>query len=206
MNPFRYRGYIYDEETQMYYLRSRYYYPELQRFISADMRFGGYALFSTNLYLYCLNNPVLYSDSDGCEPQIAPRPSRPQNWNEQFEWNYYFTPAGIYYYGEPNSYRAWQNAKGEWFERWYDSNGLPLKDRHWTDHGNSKEHPWVPHDENWKNNGKGGKTLDRNSARPSPSDAKKPTKSTDSNEISINMSIEASDVGKAVLFLFAVGV
>ena len=35
-NPFRYRGYFYDTETGMYYLKSRYYDPELRRFISAD--------------------------------------------------------------------------------------------------------------------------------------------------------------------------
>ena len=35
-NPFRYRGYYYDEETGIYYLKSRYYDPELKRFISAD--------------------------------------------------------------------------------------------------------------------------------------------------------------------------
>ena len=27
LNPFRYRGYVYDEETGLYYLRSRYYNP-----------------------------------------------------------------------------------------------------------------------------------------------------------------------------------
>ena len=37
LNPFRYRGYVYDEETQWYYLKSRYYDPETCRFISADV-------------------------------------------------------------------------------------------------------------------------------------------------------------------------
>ncbi len=36
LNPFRYRGYIYDEETGFYYLNSRYYDPETGRFINAD--------------------------------------------------------------------------------------------------------------------------------------------------------------------------
>ena len=36
LNPFRYRGYIYDEETGYYYLRSRYYYPNWGRFINAE--------------------------------------------------------------------------------------------------------------------------------------------------------------------------
>ena len=36
-NPFRYRGYVYDEETGFYYLQSRYYNPEVGRFISSDV-------------------------------------------------------------------------------------------------------------------------------------------------------------------------
>ncbi len=35
-NPFRYRGYVYDDETKLYYLRSRYYNPAWGRFINAD--------------------------------------------------------------------------------------------------------------------------------------------------------------------------
>ena len=40
LNPFRYRGYVYDEETGLYYLRSRYYRPEWGRFVNADNRGG----------------------------------------------------------------------------------------------------------------------------------------------------------------------
>ena len=36
LNPFRYRGYVYDEETGLYYLRSRYYKPAWRRFINSD--------------------------------------------------------------------------------------------------------------------------------------------------------------------------
>ena len=36
LNPFRYRGYYYDEETGFYYVGSRYYDPEVCRFINAD--------------------------------------------------------------------------------------------------------------------------------------------------------------------------
>ena len=36
LNPFRYRGYVYDEETGLYYLRSRYYNPVWKRFVNAD--------------------------------------------------------------------------------------------------------------------------------------------------------------------------
>ena len=67
-NPFRYRGYIYDEETWMYWLKSRYYYPELQRFINADTFISGDMTFKrVNLYEYCFGNPVSYVDYEGCE-------------------------------------------------------------------------------------------------------------------------------------------
>ena len=58
LNPFRYRGYVWDEETWMYYLRSRYYYPELQRFISADDSLGRRVPTSHNLFSYCGNQPI----------------------------------------------------------------------------------------------------------------------------------------------------
>ena len=35
-NPFRYRGYVNDEETGLYYLRSWYYNPAVGRFVNAD--------------------------------------------------------------------------------------------------------------------------------------------------------------------------
>ena len=109
-----------------------------------------------------------------------------------------------YYYGEPNSHTSWQTPRGEWYERWYDNDGTPLMDRHWTDHQNPKTHPWVPHDEDWKDNGKGGKTIDPKSMRPSPSDAKKPTETTD--DITIEFSIRASDVQTALVYLLVLGV
>lgn len=72
-NPYRYRGYRYDEETNLYYLYSRYYSPELCRFISADSYVGepGSNPLSNNLYAYCLNNPVIYRDPYGYELVVA---------------------------------------------------------------------------------------------------------------------------------------
>ena len=71
-NPYRYKGYYYDDETRMYYLKSRYYQPEICRFISADdedVLIDTHAnLSNKNLYLYCDNNPVLKADEEG---QIA---------------------------------------------------------------------------------------------------------------------------------------
>ena len=67
-NPIRYRGYYYDTETGLYYLVSRYYDPETGRFISPDQfeYIGtGSETLSYNLYTYCENDPVKYSDSTG---------------------------------------------------------------------------------------------------------------------------------------------
>ena len=66
-NPFRYRGYYWDNDLQLYYLMSRYYDPATGRFINADSleyldpkTIGG-----LNLYAYCLNNPVMGVDPLG---------------------------------------------------------------------------------------------------------------------------------------------
>ncbi len=59
VQPFRYRGYVYDAETGLYYLRSRYYNPEWGRFINAD------SLIKGNLYCYCENNPIILLDTTG---------------------------------------------------------------------------------------------------------------------------------------------
>ena len=60
INPFRYVGEYYDEETGMVYLRARYYDPTIGRFISEDPIRDGY-----NWYVYCSNNPIRYVDPWG---------------------------------------------------------------------------------------------------------------------------------------------
>ena len=72
INPIRYRGYYYDEETGFYYLQSRYYDPEIGRFINADdpelLIEDSESLLQYNLYAFCWNNPVNYSDFNGETP------------------------------------------------------------------------------------------------------------------------------------------
>ena len=68
VNPLLYRGYYYDSELGMYYLRSRYYDPGVKRFINADsVEYLGesHNLVSYNMYTYCENNPVLGIDYTG---------------------------------------------------------------------------------------------------------------------------------------------
>ena len=67
LNPFRYRGYVYDPETELYYLQSRYYDPLTGRFLNADSFTDTFSKspLSTNMFAYCENNPVMMSDSLG---------------------------------------------------------------------------------------------------------------------------------------------
>ena len=72
-NPFRYCGEYYDKETGTYYLRTRYYMPSMARFTSEDnIRWQISAMQSNtlflNLYTYCNNNPIRYSDPSGNTP------------------------------------------------------------------------------------------------------------------------------------------
>ena len=65
-NPLRYRSYVYDRETGLYYLQSRYYNPTLCRFISADTYLStGQGVLGYNMFAYCNNNPTQYSDPSG---------------------------------------------------------------------------------------------------------------------------------------------
>ncbi len=76
LNPIRYRGYYYDNETGYYYLNSRYYDPECGRFINADtveVLTSNFATLSNkNMFAYCDNNPVVRTDESGHAWWVAP--------------------------------------------------------------------------------------------------------------------------------------
>lgn len=96
-NPFRYRGYYYDEETGLYYLQSRYYDPETCRFINADdVLFIGATgtILSTNLLSYCENNPVNSVDYFGF-------------WT----WTWRVRYDGLVYTEEPHGFAVNYNVK-----------------------------------------------------------------------------------------------
>ena len=66
VNPIRYRGYYYDTETGLYYVSSRYYDPEIGRFINADALVStGQGILGNNMFAYCRNNPVCRVDISG---------------------------------------------------------------------------------------------------------------------------------------------
>ena len=73
INPFRYRGYYYDVETNLFLVSSRYYSPELCRWISPDdiEYLDPESVNGLNLYCYCANNPIMYVDPDGHMPKWA---------------------------------------------------------------------------------------------------------------------------------------
>ena len=65
-NPLRYRGYVYDDETGLYYLQSRYYNSEWGRFINSDgLTTTGQGLLDNNTFAYCGNNPIVNIDPTG---------------------------------------------------------------------------------------------------------------------------------------------
>jgi RHS repeat-associated protein len=110
IQPFRYRGYVYDEETELYYLRSRYYNPVVQRFVSQDSSVGQKQLLRHSLYAYCRNEPVRHRDASGREDEdisfadlIVGTP-----WAEEY---FYGKPTpkcenGRYYVITPHTHRA----------------------------------------------------------------------------------------------------
>ena len=62
-------SYVYDTETGLYYLQSRYYDPEVGRFINADaFASTGQGILGNNMFSYCRNNPVsrvdIYGEAD----------------------------------------------------------------------------------------------------------------------------------------------
>ncbi len=68
-NPFRYRGYYYDNDIEMYYLGTRYYNQDWGRFLNADatgvLTASPMSFTDKNLFAYCDNNPIARTDDGG---------------------------------------------------------------------------------------------------------------------------------------------
>ena len=67
LNPFRFKGYYYDNESSMYYCKTRYYVPQWGRWLSADSieYLNPESVNGLNLYIYCENDPINRFDSSG---------------------------------------------------------------------------------------------------------------------------------------------
>ena len=99
INPLRYRGYYYDAELEMYYLQSRYYDPQIGRFINADdvslLGASGTAL-GFNLFAYCENNPITCIDIAGYLPSKVTNMINMLNFTaifSAFAYALYMTPT-----------------------------------------------------------------------------------------------------------------
>lgn len=66
-NPIRYKGYYYDKDIRLYYCKSRFYNHEWGRWLSADEinYINPDSINGLNLFNYCDNNPVMYTDPNG---------------------------------------------------------------------------------------------------------------------------------------------
>ena len=105
-NPFRYRGYYFDNDLQMYYLLTRYYDPQIGRFINADSieYLEPNTINGLNLYAYCGNNPVMHTDPYGTD--ISYTWGGDEGYNVWDEWWIYSGSNGASggYYGENTAY------------------------------------------------------------------------------------------------------
>lgn len=126
INPFRYRGYVYDEETGLYYLRNRFYNAHNSRCISADSMLSTRGTHtSANAYAYSRNAPTIRADANGQDSIYVIYDSRPNATDEhpeykgltlQGEWainalrenGHYVMPAG--FTNIPEFIAAWNNA------------------------------------------------------------------------------------------------
>ncbi len=154
---FRYRSYYYDQDSGLYYLQSRYYDPVTHRFINADGYIStGTGILGHNMFAYCDNNPVNYSDPTGhcsvhthyympscpeCNPEVAKlHEERGADWA---------MINSLPIKGKPNSSQELYNPDGTIKQkRWYDENGDPVRDRDFNHPGEGIP---FPHDHEWKN-------------------------------------------------------
>ena len=115
-----YRGYVYDTESGLYYLQSRYYDPEIGRFINADVFTStGQGLLGNNMFAYCRNNPVCRKDASGtddiCVTNETTEDGNPFNDlgssgnGGGSGGSICYSPGGSYYYGvdfSPSTYSS----------------------------------------------------------------------------------------------------
>ena len=103
LNPIRYRSYVYDTETSLYYLQSRYYDPFVGRFLNADAYCDTMSSspLSTNMFAYCENDSINYADYDGFRITVnVKRTNNSYDLKVKLPWSdisNYFNYLGIAY-------------------------------------------------------------------------------------------------------------
>ena len=174
VNPLRYRGYYYDNETGFYYVSSRYYDPEIGRWINADDAIAGVGgdIRCYNLFAYCMNDPVNMSDHTGHWPQwIKNAASAVVNAVKKAVTVVANTVKSavssasnilkassnsLPKKGKPGSSQTLPNPDGTPKQkRWYGPDGNPERDRDYNHPGNMP----FPHDHEWKNGERGKEHL-----------------------------------------------
>ena len=102
INPFRYRGYYYDEEIDLYYLQSRYYDAAVGRFVNGDEPNIVNGIYNeclyTNAFSFANSNPIINEDVFGC--LVIPR------WIISFLIDLIVSLAGIGFLFAPIKYAA----------------------------------------------------------------------------------------------------
>ena len=114
-NSIRYRGYVYDKETELYYLQSRYYDPEVGRFINSDdVDYIGYSgrQLSYNLFAYCENDAVNGWDPTGFVTYMFYYNVKGKDFKEQAKWmkNEYFKKKEVKFI----AVKDWERFKKDW--------------------------------------------------------------------------------------------
>ena len=140
--PFRYRGYVYDEETGLYYLRSRYYHPGHMRFINPDksMNIPRVKTRGTNLCAYCLNQPTVMADIEGLIevkvliPTIQEAPQEASQEYKELVKEYIKLSFYSFQYGENQNFNVISLRKGKLNDRYYGTLAIEHGTNHIIEH------------------------------------------------------------------------
>ena len=215
LNPFRYRGYIYDEETGLYYLRSRYYNPVFGRFTNADLYICSQTSTNAhNIFAYCKNQYINCADMSGAfvfvvtvglEDSVLKDDLGIDDVDEFSDCDCYRSIVicgAVPMRGAPNGYASGYNGDGELYEAWYDTDGNIIRARHHSQHRNPKMHPKNPHDHRGTKDKNGNPTISHDSEDPDPNF--KTPKSANEDQNTENVIYGGASIGIAVYVIYRI--